>query len=139
MYPQICAVLSFVFDDLLIFSCFIQSFTELDEVVQSLATGEIADSVREIASFRTKIKDIGSKVKAIIKPQIGFTWCFQVFEMDAEVEEMTRDRRNNILIHGLPVQVREKNYNAIQKYLKLLILSSVSQSVINCKLYPRQQ
>ena len=25
--------------------------------------------------------------------------------MDAEVEEMTRDRRNNILIHGLPVQV----------------------------------
>ena len=39
-----------------------QSFTELDEVVQSLATGEIADSVREIASFRTKIKDIGSKV-----------------------------------------------------------------------------
>ena len=28
----------------------------------------------------------------------------QVFEMDAEVEEMTRDRRNNILIHGLPVQ-----------------------------------
>ena len=131
--------MSFVFDDLLIFSCFIQSFTELDEVVQSLATGEIADSVREIASFRTKIKDIGSKVKAIIKPQIVVTWCFQVFEMDAEVEEMTRDRRNNILIHGLPVQVREKNYNAIQKYLKLLILSSVSQSVINCKLYPRQQ
>ena len=40
-----------------------QSFTELDEVVQSLATGEIADSVREIASFRTKIKDIGSKVR----------------------------------------------------------------------------
>ena len=39
-----------------------KSFTELDEVVQSLATGEIADSVREIASFRTKIKDIGSKV-----------------------------------------------------------------------------
>ena len=35
---------------------------ELDEVVQNLATGEIADSVREIASFRTKIKDIGSKV-----------------------------------------------------------------------------
>ena len=131
--------MSLVFDDLLIFSCFIQSFTELDEVVQSLATGEIADSVREIASFRTKIKDIGSKVKAIIKPQIVVTWCFQVFEMDAEVEEMTRDRRNNILIHGLPVQVREKNYNAIQKYLKLLILSSVSQSVINCKLYPRQQ
>ena len=30
---------------------------------------------------------------------------WQVFEMDAEVEEMTRDRRNNILIHGLPVQV----------------------------------
>ena len=30
--------------------------------MQSLATGEIADSVREIASFRTKIKDIGSKV-----------------------------------------------------------------------------
>ena len=28
----------------------------------------------------------------------------KVFEMDAEVEEMTRDRRNNILIHGLPVQ-----------------------------------
>ena len=108
-------------------------------MVQSLATGEIADSVREIASFRTKIKDIGSKVEAIIKPQIVVTWCFQVFEMDAEVEEMTRDRRNNILIHGLPVQVREKNYNAIQKYLKLLILSSVSQSVINCKLYPRQQ
>ena len=24
--------------------------------------------------------------------------------MDAEVEEMTRDRRNNILVHGLPVQ-----------------------------------
>ena len=66
-----------------------KSFTELDDVVQSLATGEIADSVREIASFRTKIKDIGSKV----------------FEMDAEVEEMTRDRRNNILVHGLPVQV----------------------------------
>ena len=65
--------MSFVFDDLLIFSCFIQSFTELDEVVQSLATGEIADSVREIASFRTKIKDIGSKVKAIIKPQIVVT------------------------------------------------------------------
>ena len=32
------------------------------QVVQNLATGEIADSVREIASFRTKIKDIGSKV-----------------------------------------------------------------------------
>ena len=30
--------------------------------MQNLATGEIADSVREIASFRTKIKDIGSKV-----------------------------------------------------------------------------
>ena len=28
--------------------------------------------------------------------------------MDAEVEEMTRDRRNNILIHGLPVQVRTR-------------------------------
>lgn len=68
-----------------------KSFGELDEVVQNLATGEIADSVREIASFRTKIKDIGSKV----------------FEMDAEVEEMTRDRRNNILIHGLPVQEGE--------------------------------
>ena len=40
-----------------------KSFNELDDVVQSLATGEIADSVREIASFRTKIKDIGSKVK----------------------------------------------------------------------------
>ena len=39
-----------------------KSFNELDEVVQCLATGEIADSVREIASFRTKIKDIGSKV-----------------------------------------------------------------------------
>ena len=39
-----------------------KSFNELDDVVQSLATGEIADSVREIASFRTKIKDIGSKV-----------------------------------------------------------------------------
>ena len=57
-----------------------KSFTELDDVkflsniftdchkyfseqvVQNLATGEIADSVREIASFRTKIKDIGSKV-----------------------------------------------------------------------------
>ena len=47
--------------------------------------------MREIASFRTKIKDIGSKV----------------FEMDAEVEEMTRDRRNNILVHGLPVQVNQ--------------------------------
>ena len=34
------------------------------QVVQNLATGEIADSVREIASFRTKIKDIGSKVAA---------------------------------------------------------------------------
>ena len=31
--------------------------------MQNLATGEIADSVREIASFRTKIKDIGSKVR----------------------------------------------------------------------------
>ena len=30
-----------------------------------MATGEIADSVREIASFRTKIKDIGSKVMMI--------------------------------------------------------------------------
>ena len=29
--------------------------------------------------------------------------------MDAEVEEMTRDRRNNILIHGLPVQVGQHN------------------------------
>ena len=60
-----------------------KSFGELDEVVQNLATGEIADSVREIASFRTKIKDIGSKV----------------FEMDAEVEEMTRDRRNRNSIY----------------------------------------
>ncbi len=25
--------------------------------------------------------------------------------MKAEVDEMTRDRRNNILLHGLPVQV----------------------------------
>ena len=33
--------------------------------MQNLATGEIADSVREIASFRTKIKDIGSKVMMI--------------------------------------------------------------------------
>ena len=90
------------------FNYLIQSFTELDEVVQSLATGEIADSVREIASFRTKIKDIGSKVRGvIIQPQIIIRCCVQVFEMDAEVEEMTRDRRNNILIHGLPVQVRD--------------------------------
>ena len=35
--------------------------------MQNLATGEIADSVREIASFRTKIKDIGSKVSC--------DWC----------------------------------------------------------------
>ena len=75
-----------------------------------MATGEIADSVREIASFRTKIKDIGSKVAFLI--MIFFTMMMKttiannlkVFEMDAEVEEMTRDRRNNILIHGLPVQ-----------------------------------
>ena len=52
MLPSISCEILFTF----------QSFTELDEVVQSLATGEIADSVREIASFRTKIKDIGSKV-----------------------------------------------------------------------------
>ena len=73
-----------------------------------MATGEIADSVREIASFRTKIKDIGSKVDGcIIDYDVGDTDCdtdLKVFEMDAEVEEMTRDRRNNILIHGLPVQ-----------------------------------
>jgi hypothetical protein len=25
--------------------------------------------------------------------------------MKAEVDEMTRDRRNNVLLHGLPVQV----------------------------------
>ena len=76
-----------------------------------MATGEIADSVREIASFRTKIKDIGSKVAFLI--MIFFTMMMKttiannlkVFEMDAEVEEMTRDRRNNILVHGLPVQV----------------------------------
>ena len=35
------------------------------------------------------------------------TYAAQVFEMDAEVEEMTRDRRNNILLHGLPVQEGE--------------------------------
>ena len=35
----------------------------------------------------------------------------QVFEMDAEVEEMTRDRRNNILVHGLPVQVGAETEN----------------------------
>ena len=38
--------------------------------MQNLATGEIADSVREIASFRTKIKDIGSKVM-MMKMTIG--------------------------------------------------------------------
>ena len=63
-------MLSSIFDELL-FN--FQSFTELDEVVQSLATGEIADSVREIASFRTKIKDIGSKVG--IKYQILSNFC----------------------------------------------------------------
>ena len=31
--------------------------------------------------------------------------------MDAEVEEMTRDRRNNILVHGLPVQVGAETEN----------------------------
>ena len=31
--------------------------------------------------------------------------------MDAEVEEMTRDRRNNILVHGLPVQVGAQTEN----------------------------
>ena len=118
--------------------CLIQSFTELDEVVQSLATGEIADSVREIASFRTKIKDIGSKVGAIIQTQIGDTWCFQVFEMDAEVEEMTRDRRNNILIHGLPVQVREKTtaLYTIHKNIIVKIANFIKcfTSAINCTL-----
>jgi hypothetical protein len=29
----------------------------------------------------------------------------KVGNMKAEVEEMTRDRRNNILLHGLPYQV----------------------------------
>jgi hypothetical protein len=29
----------------------------------------------------------------------------KVGSMKAEVEEMTRDRRNNILLHGLPYQV----------------------------------
>ena len=47
-----------------------KSFNELDDVVQSLATGEIADSVREIASFRTKIKDIGSKVSQFMNDTI---------------------------------------------------------------------
>ena len=28
----------------------------------------------------------------------------------AEVDEMTRDRRNNILLHGLPVQVQNYPY-----------------------------
>ena len=40
----------------------LKSLSTTFKVVQNLATGEIADSVREIASFRTKIKDIGSKV-----------------------------------------------------------------------------
>ena len=30
----------------------------------------------------------------------------KVGSMKAEVEEMTRDRRNNILLHGLPYQVQ---------------------------------
>ena len=102
-------------------------------MVQSLATGEIADSVREIASFRTKIKDIGSKVGAIIQPQIVDTWCFQVFEMDAEVEEMTRDRRNNILIHGLPVQVREKITALYTKIVKIAnFIKCLTKCNCNC-------
>ena len=54
--------------------------------------------------------------------------------MDAEVEEMTRDRRNNILIHGLPVQVRTRlspgdiritlTFSLIVKYNKELRLMS---------------
>lgn len=39
--------------------------------------------------------------------------------MDAEVEEMTRDRRNNILIHGLPVQVDIAGYKSSGKYFFL--------------------
>ena len=70
-----------------------------------MATGEIADSVREIASFRTKIKDIGSKVRmmkmtiamalTMMKPAVVMVmmeydflrWDFLTFT-DAEVEEM---------------------------------------------------
>ena len=40
--------------------------------------------------------------------------------MDAEVEEMTRDRRNNILIHGLPVQEGQRqDYRCHSDYLVL--------------------
>jgi hypothetical protein len=34
----------------------------------------------------------------------------KVGSMKAEVEEMTRDRRNNILLHGLPYQVHPSLY-----------------------------
>jgi hypothetical protein len=37
-----------------------------------------------------------------------------VGSMKAEVEEMTRDRRNNILLHGLPYQVHPPIRSSIQ-------------------------
>ena len=42
-----------------------------------------------VSSPRVRLKDVDVKVG----------------NMKAEVEEMTRDRRNNILLHGLPFQV----------------------------------
>ena len=50
--------------------------------------------------------------------------------MDAEVEEMTRDRRNNILVHGLPVQVTVKarnfKFSLIRNFLCLTLTIAFS-------------
>ena len=45
--------------------------------------------LREIAGFRAKIDEMIDRV----------------FEVTAQVKEMTRDRDTNVLVHGLPTQV----------------------------------
>ena len=42
-----------------------------------------------VSLFRGRLSDVDNRVGL----------------MKAEVDEMTRDRRNNVLLHGLPVQV----------------------------------
>ena len=72
----------------------------------SLCTNSLVDNF-----FNSKNKEwiltLGDERLGTQACQLTHKSRVQVFEMDAEVEEMTRDRRNNILIHGLPVQVTQ--------------------------------
>ena len=81
------------------------------DYVGGLAEGEIATSITEIQGFRTNIQKMVEKVGQLASENITPT---QVGEMGAEVEELTRDRGNSILVHGLPVQQAECLENLVK-------------------------